>query len=82
MRFGAINHPQPGSRARITRYATLDRAFGTFEENHYPPTTSAVNITIVVVLRGRTIVIGDPLSILSLSRRESSEFPPPARTVS
>lgn len=75
--FRCYKSSSPGIfRARITRYATLDRAFGTFEENHYPPTTSAVNITIAVVPRGRTIVIGDPLSILSLSRRESSEFPP------
>lgn len=65
------------SFALESRVTTLDRVRDAFEENHYPPTTSAVNITIAVVLRGRTIVIGDPLSILSLSRRESSEFPPP-----
>lgn len=65
------------SFALESRVTTLDRVRDAFEENHYPPTTSAVNITIAVVLRGRTIVIGDPLSILSVSRRESSEFPPP-----
>lgn len=65
--------------SRVTTYDARSRS-GRFEENHYPPTTSAVNITIVP--RGRTIVIGDPLPILrclSRASRESSEFPPPTR---
>jgi len=65
------------------RVMTADaRSFGTFEENHYPPTTSAVNITITVASRGRTIVIETILSILHLSGRESSEFPPPPTLIS
>lgn len=81
--FDAINHRRQ-NLLRLDRALwppTLNRSWRS-KKTIIPPTTSAVNITITLVPRGRTIVIGDPLSILYLSGRESSEFPPPRTPIS
>lgn len=71
---------------QIPRIASTDaRSFGTFEENHYPPTTSAVNVTIArrwlpVARAGGRSLSSDLLSRSSLYQLATSPRDFPRRT--